>query len=219
LGSVSVLWAANQAGVKRVVLASSAAVYGEAESVVEENSPQHPLSPYASSKHAMEQAAVLFTRAYDLPTVALRFFNVYGPRQAPDSPYAAAIPMFIQTMMTGKPPRIHGDGQQSRDFIFVEDAVRAMQLAAAYEQAAGEVFNVGGGSSITILELVRTLQPLFPQAPPPVHVDPRPGDIRFSEANIDRIRAALKYRPEIDLQKGLEITVQWFLAREKKSNE
>lgn len=219
LGSLNVLWAAYTANVRRVVLASSAAVYGEAESVVDEQAPQFPMSPYAGSKQAMEQAAALFTRAYNLPTVALRFFNVYGPKQSPDSPYAAAIPTFIKRMMAGEAPLIHGDGQQSRDFVFVVDAVRALKLAAAYDGAVGDVFNVGAGRSITILELVRTLQPLFPEAPPAVHVDPRPGDIRFSEAKIDRIWAALKYRPEIDLQKGLEITVQWFLARETNTNE
>ncbi len=218
-GSLNVLWAAREAQVSRVILASSAAVYGETLAVVEESSPKEPLSPYATSKLAMEQAAKLFTDAFQLPTVSLRLFNVYGPRQSPDTPYAAAIPIFIQSMLSGEAATIFGDGQQKRDFVFVADVVRALLLAEERDEAVGEVFNVGGGSAISILDLVRALQHLIPQAPDPVYAAPRDGDIHFSAANMERITKALGYRPTIDLKQGLETTVQWFLAKEHQKNE
>jgi nucleoside-diphosphate-sugar epimerase len=214
LGSVSVLRAAVDSGVSRVVLASSAAVYGNTEGVVHEDTEKRPRSPYADAKLAMESAARTFSSAYALPAVALRFFNVYGPRQSPDSPYAAVIPLFIQAMLDGEAIKIEGDGKQTRDFVFVGDVVRALMIAAAREKAIGGVFNVGGGRSITILELAQTLQRIFPEAEPPIHVAPREGDIRFSEASIERIRTALEYRPNTDLIDGLRNTVQWFRDKE-----
>jgi nucleoside-diphosphate-sugar epimerase len=215
LGSINVLWAAAQAGVKRVILASSAAVYGKTDGLVNEEMETHPLSPYADTKLAMEGAARTFTTAYGLPTVALRFFNAYGPRQSPDSPYAAVIPLFIQAMARGQAAKIEGDGKQSRDFVFVEDIVQALLLASESKQTIGGVFNVGGGRSITILELAQTLQRILPDAPPPIHVEPRPGDVRYSEANIKKIQAALEYRPNTDLIEGLGITVQWIRSQER----
>jgi len=214
LGSVSVLRAAVDSGVSRVVLASSAAVYGNTEGVVHEDTEKRPRSPYADAKLAMESAARTFSSAYGLPAVALRFFNVYGPRQSPDSPYAAVIPLFIQAMLDGEAIKIEGDGKQTRDFVFVGDIVRALMIAAAREKAIGGVFNVGGGRSITILELAQTLQRILPGAEPPIHVAPREGDIRFSEASIERIRTALEYRPNTDLIDGLRNTVQWFRDKE-----
>lgn len=215
LGSINVLWAAAQAGVKRVILASSAAVYGKTDGLVNEEMETHPLSPYADTKLAMEGAARTFTTAYGLPTVALRFFNAYGPRQSPDSPYAAVIPLFIQAMARGQAAKIEGDGKQSRDFVFVEDIVQALLLASESKQTIGGVFNVGGGRSITILELAQTLQRILPDAPPPIHVEPRLGDVRYSEANIKKIQAALEYRPNTDLIEGLGITVQWIRSQER----
>ncbi len=215
LGSVNVLWAAAQAGVKRVILASSAAVYGKTDGVVDEEMEKQPLSPYADAKLAMEGAARTFSTAYGLPTVALRFFNAYGPRQSPDSPYAAVIPLFIQAMARGEAAKIEGDGKQSRDFVFVGDIVQALMLASEREQAVGGVFNVGGGRSITILELAQTLQRILPDAPPPIHVEPRAGDVRYSEANINKIQAALEYHPSTDLNEGLGITVQWIRSQER----
>ena len=216
-GSLNVLWAAHKAGVRRVVLASSAAVYGESEGKVDESSPTHPLSPYATSKQAMEQAAQLFATTSGLRTTSLRCFNVYGPRQCPDSPYAAVIPIFIQTMLEDRPPTIDGDGKQTRDFVYVEDVVRAFLLAAEHGEDAGEVFNIGGGGSISILDLVHTLQQLIPNAPAPIFGPPRPGDIRFSQADISRAERALGYRPTIDLKQGLQTTVQWFRALQRQS--
>jgi UDP-glucose 4-epimerase len=210
MSSINLLWAACQAGVKRVVLASSAAVYGEIESVVTEETPLQPLSPYAVSKLAMEQVARLFTTSYELPTVSLRYFNVYGPRQSPDSPYAAVIPLFIRGLLNGKSPMIHGDGRQTRDFVFVEDVVQANLLAADREEVSGEVFNIGGGKSVSILEMAQHLQQLIEDGPPPVFGPPRAGDIRFSEADLSLAEKSLGYRPIIDLKEGLKITVQWF---------
>ena len=214
-GSLNVLMQASQAGVRRVVLASSAAVYGESESPVAENHPKNPQSPYAASKLAMEQAAELFSRSFGLETVSLRYFNVYGPRQSPDSPYAAAIPMFIQAMLAGEPATIHGDGRQTRDFVYVGDVVEAMLLAADGDSVDGRVFNIAGGKSVPIIELVEILQRFFPKTPDPVFGPPRQGDLRFSAADISRAERALGYRPRIDLQEGLGITVEWFRSRRK----
>jgi UDP-glucose 4-epimerase len=211
-GSLSVLMQAGQAGVQRVVLASSAAVYGESESIVAENYPLNPLSPYAASKLAMEQVAKLFSQSFSLETVCLRFFNAYGPRQSPDSPYAAAIPKFIQVMLAGKPATIHGDGHQTRDFVYVGDIVEAMLLGADGDSIDGRVFNIAGGKSVPINELVEILQRFFPETPDPVFAPPRQGDLRFSEADISLAERSLGYRPRIDLQEGLEITVEWFRA-------
>ncbi len=211
-GSLNVLMQASQAGMKRVVLASSAAIYGESESPVAENHPLNPQSPYAASKLAMEQAARLFSQSFNLETVCLRFFNAYGPRQSPDSPYAAAIPKFIQAMLAGGPVTIHGDGWQTRDFVYVRDIVNAMLLAADGDSIDGRVFNIAGGKSISINELVETLQRFFPETPDPVFAPSRQGDLLFSEADISLAERALGYRPRIDLQEGLGITVEWFRA-------
>ncbi|MEA1978410.1 MAG: NAD-dependent epimerase/dehydratase family protein, partial [Chloroflexota bacterium] len=212
-GSLNLLMQASQAGVRRTVLASSAAVYGESERTVAENHPLNPLSPYAASKLAMEQAAKLFSQSFSLETVCLRFFNAYGPRQSPDSPYAAAIPKFIQVMLASEPATIHGDGKQTRDFVYVRDIVEAMLLAADGDTIDGRVFNIAGGKSVPINELVEILQRFFPETPDPVFAPSRQGDLRFSEADISLAERALGYRPRIDLQEGLEITVEWFRSR------
>ncbi len=217
-GSLNVLWAAHQAGASRVVLASSAAVYGDIDNRVDESVKTRPLSPYASSKLAMEQAAQLFATTSSLPTVSLRCFNVYGPRQSPDSPYAAVIPIFIHEMLEGRPPTIHGDGAQTRDFVFVEDVVQALLLAAATGEAVGDAFNIGGGTSISILDLAHTLQQLIPDSLDPIYAPPRLGDIRFSEADITRAESALGFRPTIDLKEGLQITVEWFQAHRSRES-
>jgi UDP-glucose 4-epimerase len=211
-GSLNVLLQASKVGVRRVVLASSAAVYGESDSTVAENHPPSPQSPYAASKLAMEQAAHLFSESFSLETICLRFFNAYGPLQSPDSPYAAAIPRFIQAMLAGEPATIHGDGQQTRDFVYVGDIVEAMLLAVDGDSIDGRVFNIAGGKSVPINELVEILQRFFPETPDPVFAPPRQGDLRFSEADISLAERALGYRPRIDLQEGLGITVEWFRA-------
>ena len=214
IGSLQVLQAAKVAGVQRVVLASSAAVYGDFLGPVSEATAPAPLSPYAASKLGMEQAAQLFTTTFGLETVCLRFFNVFGPRQAPDSQYAAVIPAFIQAGLVQDPPVVHGDGQQRRDFVFVADAVQACLLAATREGASGSVINIGGGGSVTIRDLAGILQRPFPDAPKPALGPWREGDIRHSEADLSRAHALLGYHPVTTLEQGLEVTIEWFRHRQ-----
>jgi nucleoside-diphosphate-sugar epimerase len=212
-GSLNVLWEAYRVGVKRVVLASSAAVYGETFAPVNEQIPSDPKSPYASSKVAMEGLARMFTVTYGLPTVCLRYFNVYGSRQSPHSPYAAAIPLFIDAFLSGNPPIIFGDGEQTRDFVFVEDVVRANLLAVDCEEAVGGVYNIAGQGPISITDLVTCLRNFFPESEPVEYRSEREGDIRFSAADQTKAERALGYRPEIALEQGLQRTVQWFRTK------
>jgi nucleoside-diphosphate-sugar epimerase len=219
LGSLHVLEAARREHVRRVVLASSCAVYGDQAGPVAEGSPTRPLSPYASSKLAMEDLSRLYHSAFGLETVCLRLFNVYGPRQDVNSPYAAVIPLFIREMLEGRPPTIHGDGRQSRDFVFVEDVVQAIRLASTASSAAGEVFNVGQGRSVTVLQLAEALGGLLPGLPGPTFGEPRAGDVRTSAASISRAVETLGYRPAWDLHRGLEATVEWTRASRPASDE
>jgi nucleoside-diphosphate-sugar epimerase len=210
IGSLNVLHAAQQAGVKRVVLASSAAVYGDSRGAIHEDVPKNPASPYAVSKLAMEETARLFTRTYGLETVCLRFFNVYGPGQSPDSPYAAVIPQFIDDLVSGKGITIHGDGGQTRDFVYVEDVAQACLLAMEHPAAAGKTLNIAGGTSVSILELAGILQGFYPGAPEVQFGPSRPGDIRLSLADIGQAQATLGYRPATAFEEGLARTVEWF---------
>jgi UDP-glucose 4-epimerase len=211
LGSLHVLEAARREGVRRVVLASSCAVYGDHQGPVAEDAASRPMSPYAQSKLAMEDLARLYASTFSLETVCLRLFNVYGPRQDVHSPYAAVIPLFIEGLLDGRPPTIHGDGAQSRDFVFVEDVVQAM-LQASQAAVGGQVFNIGQGQSRTVLELAEVLATLVPGSPAPVFGPARAGDIRHSAAVIGRATKALGYRPAWDLQRGLRATVEWMRA-------
>ena len=209
-GSANILNAAREAGIRRVVMASSAAIYGEAEGPVREEDGAAPGTPYAASKLAMEEAASLYTKTFQVPTTCLRYFNVYGPRQSLESTYAAAIPIFITAMLAKNPPTIYGDGGQSRDFVYVDDVVHANLLASELEKSEGGVFNIASGDSISITRLVEILHRLMPEAPAPVQAPPREGDIYTSVANISYAETALGYHPRIDLEEGLEHTVQWF---------
>lgn len=210
LGSVHVLEGARTEGVRRVVLASSAAVYGDVAGAAGEGKPARPRSPYGMSKLAMEEAARLYADAYHLPTTCLRFFNVYGPRQRADSPYAAVIPQFIEGMLRGHPQVIHGDGHQTRDFVYVKDVAQACLRAAERAPGKGEALNIASGRSVSILALYQTLQRLIPSAGAPGFGPERPGDIRHSRGDPRLARQALGYRPEVDLETGLRSTVQWF---------
>jgi nucleoside-diphosphate-sugar epimerase len=210
MGTLNLLAAACHAGVERMVLASSAAVYATSAQPVSEGAQLAPLSPYAASKLAMEECASMYARAYGLPTVCLRYFNVYGPRQSPHSPYAAVIPLFIEALRRGEQPVVFGDGEQRRDFVYVRDVVRANLLAMQSEPAAGQIVNIGSGTSTTINELVDVLAELIPGSPPPVSGPPRPGDIRFSQSEIDLARRLLDFKPQTDLRQGLKETVGWF---------
>jgi nucleoside-diphosphate-sugar epimerase len=209
-GTLNLLEAARESGVKQVVLASSAAVYGESQELpLKENTTLGVLSPYAASKQVNEVYAGLFTRGFGLPVVALRYFNVYGPRQSPESDYAAAIPIFIRRLLDGRAPTIFGDGEQRRDFIFVADVVRANIMAADNPQAAGGVFNICTGEEISILNLVDSLSRIIPDAPAPEFGPPRPGDIYRSLGDPSWAAKVLEFRPEVSLLEGLAQTVEW----------
>ena len=215
-GTLNILWSAYRAGVKKVVLASSAAVYGENPDPVHEETSLDPKSPYASSKIALEGLAKMFSTTYGLPTVCMRYFNVYGPRQSPDSPYAAAIPRFMDALLSGEPPIIYGDGLQTRDFVYVGDVVRANLLAVKSDLTEGRVLNIAGHGPITILDLVHQLRQFFPDSPEPIFQPPRPGDIKHSSADQRRAQEALGYRPKIALEQGLQHTVQWYQLKRSR---
>lgn len=209
-GTVNLLESARNSGVKHVVLASSAAVYGDARNYpIHEDTPLSFLSPYAVSKHTNESYANLYSRISDMRVTALRYFNIYGPHQSFDSTYAASIPIFARRMMEGKTPIIHGDGLQSRDFVFVEDAVRANLLAAESEIAAGQVFNVCSGFETSILDFVNTLAHLITQAKKTQFSEPRAGDIYRSLGDPIKARDILGFEPKTSLLDGLRQTVAW----------
>jgi nucleoside-diphosphate-sugar epimerase len=209
-GTARLLEAARDAGVDRVILASSAAVYGSnVEIPVSEDAPTAPESPYALSKRYTEQLALQYAEQYELDVIVLRYFNVFGPRQDPEGEYAAVIPQFIQLMADGQRPVIYGDGEQSRDFVHVDDVVAA-NLAAATTDCDGEIFNVAGGDRITINELVETLNTVLGTDIQPTYDDPRPGDVRHSQASISKAESMLGYSPSVDLEAGLRATATQF---------
>lgn len=210
-GTLNVLVAARDAGVRRVVLAASSSAYGDTAVLPKvEDMPGNPLSPYAITKYAGELYARVFTRVFGLETVSLRYFNVFGPRQDPDSHYAAVIPKFIRAMMQGKNPVIFGDGGQSRDFTYVNNIVAANLLAANAEGVAGEIFNVGCGRRHTLKQLVACLNHLLGTAIEPVFMPSRPGEVLHSQASIKKAEKFLGYRPVVSLEEGLHKTVEWF---------
>jgi len=210
VGSLHVLEAARAQSVGRVVLASSAAVYGAREGRVDEASPAVPLSPYGASKLAMEQAAAVYAGLFGVSSVCLRYFNAYGPRQAFDSPYAAVIPKFIRSLLGGAAPVIEGDGGQTRDFVFVGDVVQANLLAARSSVSDGRPINIASGQSASILAMVGLLTELIPVGGDLTFGPPRAGDIRHSSADVAQAARALGYRPQTALKDGLRLTVEWF---------
>ena len=214
-GTLNVLTLARDAGVRRVVFASSSSVYGGAVTVpTPESTPLRPRSPYANTKLAGEWYTRLFAELYPIETVALRYFNVFGPRQRPDSTYAAVIPLFAAALLAGERPTVHGDGTQSRDFTFVTDVVAA-NLAAAVapaDRASGQAFNVAPGAGISLLELLEGLGACIGVTPDPVFVDPRPGDVKLSCADSSAARAVLGWAPEVSVADGLARYVDWLRA-------
>jgi UDP-glucose 4-epimerase len=215
-GTLAVLEGARAAGVPRVVMASSSSVYGGADQTpTPESAPLVPRSPYAVTKLTDEHYARVFWELHGLEAVCLRYFNVFGPRQRPDSQYAAVIPLFIDALLTKVPPQVHGDGRQSRDFTFVADAVQANLRAAAApaDVCAGRAFNVARGAPHSLLDLLETLAGEVGVTIAPVHVDARPGDVRHSHADISAARQALGYEPEVGFRDGLAQTLAWFAAQ------
>lgn len=213
-GTVALFEMARKAGVRRIVIASSAAVYGDTETLpLTESIPPHPLSPYAVSKHIDEMYASLYTQSFELEVVALRYFNVYGPRQRPDSMYAAAVPIFIRCLRDGKPVTVFGDGGQTRDLVFVGDVVQANLIAAQHPAAAGRVFNICTGQETRILDLLEVLFGLFPDAPRAEFSAPRPGDIYRSVGSPALAERILGYKAQISLADGLKETVEWMQSR------
>ncbi|MBV6467778.1 MAG: UDP-N-acetylglucosamine 4-epimerase [Anaerolineales bacterium] len=209
-GTASLLEAARKHGVKRVVFASSAAVYGDSDAYpLSEETPLRPLSPYAASKRVDEIYGQLYTASFGVEVVGLRYFNVYGPRQRPDSQYAAAVPIFIRRLLDNKPVTIFGDGGQTRDLIFVGDVVRANFVAAAHPSAPGGVFNICTGNETRILDLVEILQDLFPSAPAPEFAAPRAGDIYRSIGSPQKAAETIGFRAEVSLTDGLARTAEW----------
>ncbi len=212
IGTMNLLLAARDAGVERVVFSSSSSVYGETPTLPKrEGEEGRPISPYAVGKQAGEYYCRLFHRLYGVPTVMLRYFNIFGRRQDPESHYAAVIPRFITSVLGGGQPVIYGDGNQSRDFTFVEDAVQAnLKAAEAGEAALGEAFNVALGGRISLLELLEEIGSLLEVEITPNHEPPRDGDIRHSQADIGKARRLLGFEPRFTVREGLEETVDWF---------
>jgi UDP-glucose 4-epimerase len=209
IGTLNVLLAARDSGVRRVVYASSSSVYGATEALPKhEDLPAVPISPYAVAKLAGEGYCRSFSQVYGLETVALRYFNVFGPRQDPLSQYAAVIPNFITACLAGRPPRVHGDGEQSRDFTFVGDVVRANLLAADAEGVSGRAFNIAAGKRITINHLAEEVRSATGAEIEPEHQPARPGDVRHSLADLSAARRDLGYEPATELGEGLRLTVE-----------
>ena len=212
-GTEILLESARKAGVSRVVLASSAAVYGESQDQpLGEDAQLYPFSPYAVSKRVDELYAAMYTRSFGLDVVALRYFNVFGARQRPDSMYAAAVPIFTRRLIDSKPITIYGDGAQTRDLVCVGDIVRANLIASEHPAASGQIFNICSGVEIRVSELVETLMSFFPSAQAPVYAAARAGDIYRSVGSPRKAAELLGFRTQTSLAEGLKSVVDWMKA-------
>jgi len=210
--TLALLEAAARAGVRRVVYASSSSVYGDTPELPKrEDMPPRPLSPYAVTKLSGELYARAWADRTRLETVSLRFFNVYGPRQDPDSPYAAVIPIFLRRLREGRPLPVYGDGNQTRDFTFVGDVVRGIILAGTVPGVSGRVYNLAGGRPVSVATLAETLARLLGRRAEVEHLPPRPGDIRDSWADVAAARRDLGFAAATPIEEGLRVTVSWFL--------
>lgn len=215
-GTLHVLDAARRGGVKRVVFAGSSSAYGGAAGESDEPQTESILpyakSPYAAAKLAGEAYMQAFAATYGLETVRLRFFNIFGPRQRADSPYSGVIAIFIKALSEGKRPTVHGDGLQSRDFTYVANAVQALAKAGTVPGVSGNVYNVGTGNSVTVLGLVSALNEILGTKLDPILGTARPGDVKYSRANIAAAKRDLGYEPTATLEEGLRKTVEWYRA-------
>lgn len=209
--TLNVLVAARDAGVRRVVFAGSSSEYGDTPTLPKhEEMPTDPLSPYALQKVVGEQYMRQFTRLYGLETVSIRYFNVFGPRQDPGSPYSGVISLFIKWLLAGQAPTIHGDGEQTRDFTYVANVVDGVLRACEAPRAAGEAINVATAGRVSLNELLRVLQGILGTSLTPVYGPPRIGDVRDSQASIDKAARLLGYAPVVPFEEGLRRTVAWF---------
>jgi nucleoside-diphosphate-sugar epimerase len=211
--SLSVLVAARDAGAKRVVYAGSSAAYGDTPTLPKrEDMPPNPLSPYALQKLVAEQYCQMFTRLYGLETVTIRYFNVFGPRQDPGSPYSGVISLFATALLEGRQPTIYGDGEQTRDFTYVANVVDGVLRACESKSAAGEVINVATGDRISLNELLRVMNGIVGTRLTAIYKEPRAGDVHDSQADISKAQALLGYRPIVSLEEGLKHTLDWCRA-------
>jgi nucleoside-diphosphate-sugar epimerase len=216
--SLNVLVAARDAGVRRLVYAGSSSAYGNTPTLPKvETMPTNPLSPYALQKLVAEQYCQMFTRLYGLETVTIRYFNVFGPRQDPSSPYSGVISVFIRALVEGRQPTIYGDGGQTRDFTYVANVVDGVLKACTAAGASGEVINVATAGRISLNQLFRAVQDLTGASVEPVYASERAGDVRDSQADISKARRLLGYEPSVTLEQGLEKTVAWFRSTQSSA--
>ena len=211
--TLNVLVAARDAGVKRLVFAGSSSAYGNTPTLPKhEDMPANPLSPYALQKVVGEQYLQMFTKLYGLETVSIRYFNVFGPRQDPSSPYSGVISVFATALLENRPPTIYGDGEQTRDFTYVANVVDGVLRACDANGASGEVINVATGGRISLNQLFHTMRDLVGSSVSPAYVDLRAGDVRDSQADISKAKRILGYEPIVSFEEGLERTVAWYRA-------
>jgi len=214
--TLTTLVAARDAGVKRLVYAGSSSAYGDTPTLPKhEDMPPSPLSPYALQKLVGEQYCQMFTRLYGLETLTIRYFNVFGPRQDPSSPYSGVISLFISALVDGRRPTIHGDGEQTRDFTYVADVVDGVLRACQAPGAAGETINVATGGRISLNHLFAELRALTGAAVEPAYGDSRPGDVKHSQADISKARRLLGYQPTVPFEEGLKRTLDWYRTRDR----
>ena len=207
----TLLLCARDAGVKRFVFAASSAAYGDNPNLPKvESMLARPLSPYAAAKLAGEYYCSVFYNVYGLQTVSLRYFNVFGPYQDPTSQYAAAIPAFVTAILKDQPPTIYGDGQQSRDFTYIENVVEANLAAARTKQTRGQVVNIACGQRITVNEIIKMINEILGKNVQPNYTDPRPGDVKHSLADITLAKEAIGFEPTVDFRAGLEKAILWY---------
>lgn len=211
-GTLRVFWGAHQQGVRRVVFAASSSVYGDTEELPKHEKMQpRPMSPYAVNKRVGELYGAVFNNLYGLSTIGMRYFNVFGPRQDPNSQYAAVVPKFITAFLKGEPPVIHGDGMQSRDFTYIQNVVDAnLAACAASSDAGGRSYNIALGGRISVKDLCLRIRELVGSDVDPRYDESRPGDVKHSQADVGLARKYLEYMGTVDLDEGLERTVEWY---------
>jgi nucleoside-diphosphate-sugar epimerase len=215
-GTLNVLLAARDHGVKRVIYAASSSVYGDTPTLPKhEEMPPNPLSPYALQKHVGEHYCRLFYQLYGLETISLRYFNIFGPKQDPNSLYSAVIPKFIDALLEGRPPIIFGDGEQSRDFTYIENVVQANLLAMSAEQLHGEAVNIACGQRISLNQLLNVLKEILGSKQDPIYQEPRKGDVKHSLADIRKAKEMIHYEPKVGIETGLKKTVDFFKNQKK----